>query len=141
MKGKKIIGRIEYASFPALKLNRILAKIDTGAYHSSIHCTQIEEKKGKLYCSFDPVSKKGNAPEWIVFDTYTIAVVKSSNGATERRYKIMTQMRFGDKLHRIALTLTNRQKMRYSVLIGRKFLKKKYLVDVSCTNLLHQPTT
>ena len=40
---KKIIGRLEKVSFPAFQLHNIDAKIDTGAYTSSIHCKKAKE--------------------------------------------------------------------------------------------------
>lgn len=131
MSKKVIIGRVEQATFPILQLSDVTVKIDTGAYHSSIHCSSIREEDGQLYCQF---GKKDHS--LVVFQTYHIAMVKSSNGQTELRYKIVTPIQFGEKTHSIALTLTDRQEMRYPVLIGRKFLKKKYLVDVSFTHLL-----
>lgn len=133
---KIIIGRLEQATFPELGLYNISTKIDTGAYNSSIHCEDIQEIEGRLHCRFaEPISEQANYKR-LVFDTYNIAVVKSSNGQTERRYKIMTTIHFGTKEYPIALTLTDRGEMRYPVLIGRKFLKKRFLVDVAFTNKL-----
>ena len=45
-----LIGRREFISFPLLGIDSIEAKIDTGAYTSSIHCDSIEVKQvdGKL---------------------------------------------------------------------------------------------
>ena len=134
MTKKIIIGRAEYASFPQLGLYNINTKIDTGAYNSSIHCEKIEEQKGQLHCYFSPIA--ATPSQKLVFDQYNIAVVKSSNGQTERRYKIITTIYFGNQHYPIALTLTNRGSMRYPVLIGRKFLKKRFLVDVASTNKL-----
>ena len=49
---KLVIGRFDKADFPALNLNDIAVKIDTGAYTSSIHCENIEEKGNELHCTF-----------------------------------------------------------------------------------------
>lgn len=136
MTKKIIIGRVEYASFPELGLYNINTKIDTGAYNSSIHCKKIEEKDGQLHCYFSSSIIIPSAPKCLIFDQYNIAVVKSSNGQTERRYKIMTSIHFGQQYYSIALTLTDRGAMRYPVLIGRKFLKKRFLVDVASINKL-----
>jgi hypothetical protein len=136
MTKKIIIGRVEKATFPELKLYNIHTKIDTGAYNSSIHCEEIKEIDGRLYCRFAYPLTAASNNKYLIFDTYNIAVVKSSNGQSERRYKIMTSIFFGDKEYSIALTLTDRGEMRYPVLIGRKFLKKRFLVDVAFTNKL-----
>ena len=136
MTKKIIIGRVELASFPELELYQINAKIDTGAYNSSIHCEEMEEKEGRLHCRFGSSTNLELERAYCVFETYNIAVVKSSNGQTELRYKIMTTIEFGEQSYPIALTLTDRKAMRYPVLIGRKFLKKRFLVDAAFTNKL-----
>lgn len=134
---KKItIGRVEQATFPQLGLQNINTKIDTGAYNSSIHCADIQEEEGQLHCRFVHPDDENAKNKHLTFDTYNIAVVKSSNGQTERRYKIMTTIHFGEEEYPIALTLTDRGEMRFPVLIGRKFLKKRFLVDVAFTNKL-----
>jgi hypothetical protein len=125
----KIIGRSETADFPELGLNQIPVKIDTGAYTSAIHYKNLEEQEGELLVWFD----KQTAP--VRFGNFKIAKVRSSNGKLQNRYKIKTQMRFFGKKYRIQMTLAKRTRMRYPVLIGRKFLSKKFLVDPSKQNL------
>ncbi|MGH1339737.1 MAG: ATP-dependent zinc protease family protein [Aureispira sp.] len=136
MAAKNIIGRVEEVDFPELGLYQISAKIDTGAYNSSIHCKEIQEIDGRLHCLFVQPIIKAIRTKYCVFDSYNRAVVKSSNGQVERRYKIMTTMHFGEQDYLIPLTLANRVAMRHSVLIGRKFLKERFLVDVAFTNKL-----
>lgn len=136
MEKKKIIGRLECANFPSLGLNNLEVKIDTGAYTSSIHCRNIREISEKLYCNFsDHLYPIYNGKE-LVFDKYEMTNVKSSNGITQLRYQIITIIEFGQKEYPIELTLTDRAEMRYPVLIGRKFLTQKFIVDVSLINQL-----
>jgi len=135
-KTKKIIGRIEQANFIDLGLMDIDVKVDTGAYTSSIHCHDIQEVSNQLHCHFLDEAHPAYNNKKLIFDNYKIAVVKSSNGIAEPRYKIFTKVQLGAKKYSISLTLTDRGEMRYPVLIGRKFLNKKFLVDVSLTNNL-----
>lgn len=135
-KTKKIIGRIEQANFIDLGLMDIDVKVDTGAYTSSIHCHDIQEVSNQLHCHFLDKAHPAYNNKKLIFDNYEIAVVKSSNGIAEPRYKIFTKVQLGAKKYSISLTLTDRGEMRYPVLIGRKFLNKKFLVDVSLTNNL-----
>ncbi len=135
-KTKIIIGRREKANFPDLGLMDIDVKIDTGAYTSSIHCHNIEEHSKQLHCHFLDEAHPDYNHRKLVFDRYNRTVVKSSNGITEPRYKIFTKIEVGGQEYPIELTLTDRGEMRYPVLIGRKFLNKKFLVDVSLTNNL-----
>lgn len=131
---KKTIGRIEKITFPGWSIYNLDAKVDTGAYTSSLHCHHIElestgNKQFVVFSLFDPehseYEKKRNRS--VLVD---IRNVKSSNGKIERRYVIKEQVLFFDDVTEIELTLTNRAEMKYDILLGRKFLKN-YLVDVS----------
>lgn len=57
--------------------------------------------------------------------------VKSSNGIIEERVSVKTKMNLYDRIYTIELTLADRSHMKYPVLIGRKFLRNKFIVDVS----------
>ncbi len=130
MEEKIIIGRRETVNFPELNLLKIPAKTDTGAYTSSIHCSNIKENPDGLYCNFNHAGIPG-IEEKLVFSEFTRKRVRSSNGEMQNRYKVHTLIEVHNKCYNIELTLANRSKMRYPVLLGRKFLKGKFLVDVS----------
>lgn len=136
MKKKITVGRVEKASFIDLELMDIDIKIDTGAYTSSIHCHDIQENLNKLHCNFWDSSHPNHNHKKLIFEHYNVVVVKSSNGISELRYKIFTNIQLGAIEYPIEMTLTDRAEMRYPVLIGRKFLNKKFLVDVSLKNNL-----
>ncbi|MBF8149784.1 ATP-dependent zinc protease [Winogradskyella sp. F6397] len=138
---KKVLGRIDRVDFPELKLNTIDVKIDTGAYTSAIHCSKIREENDKLYCIFESKGHPNFKSEEVVFNTYTYTDVKSSNGYKENRYKIKTTVVFFGKSYKINLTLSTRDDMKFPVLIGRQFLKNKFLVDVDLKNQSHKQNT
>jgi hypothetical protein len=126
---KIVIGRFDKADFPALHLNDIAIKIDTGAYTSSIHCDNIIEKDGAIHCSFlDDEHPLYNKKEF-VFEDYDVVFVRSSNGIIQKRYMVQSNIKLFGKLFKISLSLSDRQEMRFPVLIGRKFLTKKFIVD------------
>ena len=131
---KKTLGRVDKVDFPELKLSTIDVKIDTGAYTSAIHCSKVREEDGKLYCIFESKGHPNFKSDEVTFDTYTYTDVKSSNGCKENRYKIKTTVIFFGKKYKINLTLSTRADMKFPVLIGRQFLKHKYLVDVDLEN-------
>ncbi|TXB63997.1 peptidase [Vicingus serpentipes] len=138
MNKKIVIGRQDIADFPDLKLVEIPIKIDSGAYTSSFHCHNIEEfiEKGvkKIKCNFlDPEHEQYHEKEF-VFENYKIRKVKSSNGITEERYSVVTKIEIFNQLLPIELTLTERGSMRFHVLIGRKFLSKKFVIDTALTD-------
>lgn len=128
---KKIIGRTAFADFPKLGLFQIDVKIDTGAYTSAIHCSDVVEKDNKLYCTFYSQGHPNFSGRQVVFDDYSKTDVKSSNGYKENRFKIKSDIVLFGKSYRINLTLSTRSDMKFPVLIGRQFLNKKFLVDVS----------
>lgn len=129
-----IIGRVEEVDFPELGLMGIAAKIDTGAYTSSLHCYDIREIKGVLY--FKLLGSPQN--EFNVrdqkFSSFSQKNIKNSFGEIEKRYVIKTKVVVGGKKVLTDVSLTNRGTMRYPVLIGRKLLTNRFIVDVSVVN-------
>jgi hypothetical protein len=130
-----LIGRKEDIDLPDLKLKAIDAKVDTGAYSSSIHCHQIKEvvRDGVKVLKFkvlDPEHENYNKKTF-VFKKYKLTKVKSSNGKAEKRFVIKTKVKIYKKNFLTEFTLTDRSDMRFPVLLGRKFIKQGFLVDVS----------
>lgn len=133
---KQIIGRRDIADFKDLGLAQVKIKIDTGAYTSSIHCDQIEIINNQLHCRFINDNETNNH-QHLIFEDYECIKVKSSNGQVERRYQIKSKITLFDKTYTISLSLANRSSMKNPVLIGRKFLNKKFIVDTDLENLSH----
>ncbi len=132
---KTLIGRFDKADFPALHLEGISVKVDTGAYTSSIHCDEIVEKDEVLYCKFlDEEHDQYNGKEF-TFTDYDIIYVRSSNGMIQKRYQITSNIKLFDKIYKISLSLSSRQEMRFPVLLGRKFLSNKFIVDPQLIDL------
>lgn len=132
---KKIIGRVDKVDFPKLDLFNIDVKIDTGAYTSTIHCSDIVEENHKLKCTFYSDGHANFSGKEIIFESFSRTNVKSSNGFKENRYKIKSEVIFFGKTYKINLTLSTRADMKFPVLIGRQFLKRKFIVDVDKENM------
>jgi hypothetical protein len=132
---KKTIGRLDKADFPDLDLEKISVKIDTGAYTSSIHCDSISIENELLKCRFlDEEHSKYNHRAF-QFDCFNIIKVKSSNGIQEERYAVKSRIEVFGKNYPITLSLSDRKDMRHPVLLGRKFLNKKFVVDPQLKNI------
>ena len=134
-----VIGRKDVADFEKLNLKEIEVKIDSGAYTSSFHCHKLErmEKEGEYWvkCNFlDPDHEMFHEKEFC-FPIHKTRRVKSSNGMVEERYSIVTDITIFQKTYPIELTLTERPDMKHPVLLGRKFLSKKFIIDTSKKNL------
>jgi len=136
---KKLIGRREDVNLPDLKLKAINAKIDTGAYSSSIHCHQIEQVKvdGKKVLKFKVLDPEHDdyQRKTFTFHDFKTTKVKSSNGSTETRFLIKTNVEIFDKKYPTEFTLTDRSNMKCPILLGRKFIKQGFIVDVNKYNL------
>ncbi|MFB9055420.1 ATP-dependent zinc protease [Mariniflexile ostreae] len=132
---KKVIGSVDKIDFPQLNLFNIDVKIDTGAYTSAIHCSEIIEEDGVLKCTFYSKKHPNFSGKQVIFDSFSRTNVKSSNGIKENRYKIKSEIVFFEKTYKINLTLSTRYDMKFPVLIGRQFLKRKFIVDVDLQNV------
>jgi len=132
---KTLIGRKDVVDFPKLELFNIDIKVDSGAYTSSFHCHSIQEENNELKCQFlDPKHEKYHE-KYFIFKDFTQKMVKSSNGIIENRYLIKTEILIFNEIYPIELTLTERGSMKFPVLLGRKFLSKKFMVDTAKKNL------
>jgi hypothetical protein len=132
----RLIGRREYVSFPLLGIEHLEAKIDTGAYTSSMHCEDIEllSENDRPVLYFTLLDGKAGQKKEYRFTEFSTKKIKNSFGEMEERYLIKTVLKLGRKKIRCNISLTNRDNMRYPVLVGRKPLKGKFLIDV---NQLH----
>ena len=129
-KTKATIGRIENINF-SNDMSNVLAKIDSGAYRSSVWASNIHEKNGVLYfCLLGPKSPKYTGK---LFSTknYKLIEVENSFGHKQERYSVFLGIKIAGKRVKSNFTLANRGMKTYPVLIGRKLLRNRFIVDVS----------
>jgi hypothetical protein len=137
---KKIIGRRELVSFPLLALYEVEAKVDTGAFTSAIHCSDIEEVSlpdGSRLIRFQLLDPRHPAYDHQVFEfrQYQLRDIKSSFGQVQARFVIRTQIQLFEEIIEAEFSLSDRSDLKYPVLIGRALLQKNFLVDVSRKNV------
>lgn len=130
-KEKILIGRRETASLPNFGLANVQVKIDTGAYTSSIHVSYCKEKNGRLEVIFLDDKHSEYNPENFFFDDFRIRKVKSSTGVVQSRYFISGQIFIAGLTIQTEFSLTERNGMRFPILIGRKLLNKHFIVETS----------
>jgi hypothetical protein len=134
-----VIGRFDKIDLPEFGAYDIKAKIDTGAYSSAIHCSriQVRKKDGKRQLCFHILDSHIPAVEHRRYITsrFRKKQVRSSSGHVETRYFIETYIvLFGQRIL-AEFSLSDRESMRFPVLLGRKLLKNRFLVDVALTDL------
>ncbi|TNC91654.1 MAG: ATP-dependent zinc protease [Thalassolituus sp.] len=129
-----ILGYIESIELPDLGIC-CDAKVDTGACTSSLHADRIElfNRDGESWVRFhvlfsSPEASLDKMCEAKVLDKRTIA---SSNGQRSKRYIIQTTITIRDHTWQAEVSLSHRGTMRYPMLLGRKAISGRFLVDVS----------
>lgn len=129
-RAKTIIGSTEYIDVGNHR--HIPAKIDTGADSSAIWASHIRIAKDGIlhFCLFDQGSPYYTG-EVIKRKDYKVAVVRSAFGHEQIRYRTHIGAIINGRRIRILFNLSNRSKNNYPVLIGRRTISGKFLVDVS----------
>jgi len=131
-KPKRVVGWKENAALPDLNVKNVIAKIDTGANLASIDAADIKivSRDKVKYVKFK-VMKRNNTVRKTSAPLEGFKRIKSSNGDVERRPYIKTTLLMDGITKKIELTLTDRGPMEYTMLIGRKALGRRWVVNPS----------
>jgi hypothetical protein len=133
---KVIIGRSEVLNFVDTDASTVPAKTDTGAYRSAVHATNISEQDGVLTFEIlggHPVC--GALSKVMSTTEYKKVKIANSFGHEEERYEVKLKVKLGPKVFHARFTLADRSKKIYPILLGRKLLNHRFLVDSSKTSL------
>ncbi len=129
------MGRYDRVDLPDLGLSDIHAKIDTGAYTCSLHCHSAEVVNGKL----EFVLLDEEHPEFtgmkFTFDHFERKDIKNSFGEIENRFVIVTSVTVLGEVITTEFSLCNRGSLKFPILIGRRILHNRFLIDVSKKNV------
>lgn len=127
-----VIGRAESVDFPDLGFRRVPAKVDTGADSSAVWVSSLQEKPDGLHCIFFGTGSTYFTGQVVVFPkkAFKFTTVLNSFGQKERRYKLKLRIRVKGRLVWASFTLSDRSRNTYPILIGRKLLLRKFVVDV-----------
>ena len=141
-RAKVEIGWCEMVDIPSLGLTGVHAKMDTGAATSSIHATRVKPllRDGRPCVEFWFRLNAGEKPkryEAAIIDRRT---VRSSNGDAQERYVIAAQFCFGKLCWNGQLTLANRRSMAFPLLIGRRALRRGFVVNSGRRWVLGKPS-
>lgn len=137
------IGWKELVDLPEFGLYGIPAKVDTGARTSVLHCNYIRliHKGQKRYVEFRPLgvdARKESNDGIFVLPFHSERTIRNSFGQEENRYVIKTTARLFGRAFPIELSLRDRSGMEFPMLLGRSFIRNKFLVDVSKSLLGNQ---
>lgn len=135
---QRILGRYDRVDLPELGLSNIHAKIDTGAYTSSLHCHHACIVEGELEFVLLDQEHPGFTGIKFRFPKYEIRNIKNSFGEVERRFVIVTTLKIFNEEITTEFSLSNRGSLKFPILIGRKILRDRFLIDVKQKNLSYR---
>ncbi len=138
--GVSTIGWREWVSLPDLGIERVKAKVDTGARSSSIHAFDVEvfRRHGRSRVRFNVHPSQKDVGETAHCDVplHDMRWVKSSNGTRELRPVIRTHVALGNTRWLIDLTLTSRELMGFRMLLGREAVRRRFVIDPGRSHLM-----
>ena len=138
-----VLGWREWLALPALKLPPIKAKIDTGARTSALHAFFVDPfKQGKQQWVRFGIHPHPHDSELAIECEAAVKdrrVISDSGGHQQRRYVIETLMVIGQQQFTAELTLTNRDTMKFRMLLGRTAMKGRFVVDPAESYLQGNP--
>ncbi len=128
-----IIGRAEKIRFPDLGGMLVPAKVDTGADISTLWATGVHEvAEGLEFTPFGSGSDHYSAaPVVLPKGKYRLTRIANSFGVKEMRYVVKLRVEVKGRIIRASFSLSNRSTKTYPVLLGRRLLHGKFLVDVA----------
>lgn len=136
---KSIIGRYEVISFPDYLLPDVPAKVDTGANYSSIHAEGIKlvKKKGVEHLQFTLMNGHDSYDfsRSIAVKEFRSVQIENSFGHSEPRYVITLKCKLANKIFKTDFTLANRGTKTFPILLGRKLLDGRFIIDTSVNNI------
>jgi hypothetical protein len=133
MTDKAVLGWREWLALPDLGIERIKAKIDTGARTSCLHAFYVEPftRDGDDWVRFGIHPQQRNTEKVVHCEARVKdrRQVTDSGGHQEVRYVIDSHIQVGGRLIPAELTLTDRETMRFRMLLGRTAMRGHFRVD------------
>jgi len=134
---KTLIGWNEYVDLPDWGIRNLRAKVDTGARSSALHVENIRElPRDRVH--FEVILHRQKRDRRVPVETHIArrGRVRSSTGHYATRIFVATKLRIGEFEQEVEMSLVDREKMIYRMLLGRSALSGAFLIDVSRRALL-----
>ena len=130
---RPVIGWREWVQLPDLGVFVVKAKVDTGAATSSLHAFQLErfEKDGLAYVRFEIHPRQRSKRPSIECEAVVVreTAVRNPGGRTELRPVIASTLVIAGQPIEALINLTGRDEMGYRMLLGRRTLRNRFVVD------------
>lgn len=137
----RVIGVAEYVDFPDWGVERLSARVDTGAATSALHVENVRELAGSRV-RFDVRLRRSDPAARVTVEAKVSrrATVRSSAGHSDARLFVKAWVSLGGREQQIELGLVDRRHMLYRMLLGRSALEQRFLVDVTKRYALGAPS-
>ena len=137
------VGWREWVQLPELGLPWIKAKVDTGARTSCLHAFCVDtftKEDGSKWVRFGihPHQDDTKTEVYCEAKIFDERLVSDSGGHKEKRYTISPQLTLANRQWPIEITLTNRDTMRFRMLLGRTAMNN-IIVNPNESYLLGHP--
>jgi hypothetical protein len=127
------LGWREWVGLPDLGLEKVKAKVDTGARTSALHAFEVRQYavdgRQRVEFKMHPRQRDNGTVVVCRADVIDERVVRDSGGHAEKRWVIETPVTIGDHTWPIEITLTARDDMLFRMLLGRTAIRKRAVVD------------
>ena len=132
-RSKHVLGWREWVRFPDLGVDRIKVKVDTGARTSALHAFGLEEieREGTTYAKFEihPVQRRSRPALPVELPILGRRRIRDSGGRVEERPVVEVAIELAGQRWPIEVTLTRRDMMGFRMLLGRRAIRGRFVVD------------
>jgi len=143
MSEKQVVGWREWVALPQIGVQRIKAKLDTGARSSALHAFNVKplRRDGKYFVQFDvhPIQRNDEIYRTCVAEAVDYRWITNSGGGREKRFVIVTGLQMGGDTWPVEVTLTDRDQMGFRMLIGRTAMERRLIIDPTASYRLGKP--
>lgn len=130
---RPVMGWREWMAFPDLGVPAIKAKIDTGAASSSLHAFSLRRftdgDRDLVRFEIHPQQRSTAGAVMAECEVVDERTVRNPGGRTEVRPVIRTRVRWGTTVWETEINLTRRDEMGFRMLLGRRALQRRFVVD------------
>ena len=142
-RAKPVLGWVEWTRLPDLGVEAIRCKVDTGARTSALHADDLEEiaTPEGVRVRFSVRCESSQEPCVVELPLHDRRPVRDSGGREELRPVILTTVELFGRAWETEISLTRRDDMEYNMLLGRRAIRGRFLVDPAKTHLGGDPST